>query len=276
MAYISDYELANQYFLTSRNCGPSLKLRGKVVIVNILVNDMISNWMDSNCVRMCQQEIEYARQILENNAHRWGAPLSIQQIYYTVNIPTYANMAAGNWPMYIYMQFGQNSAAGMQAYFERMYGCDEAPVVLLLNNEQRSYAQVAEQVTAYMDEFSVVYRTGGSYNRYAYIHELLHQFGARDYYYPDVTVRAAERYFPQSVMFQWNGQEIDDLTSYMVGWCDYLTGTAVDFLAETKNITIADVQNALMREQAKTTGGYGGYGGFLLQCCTSGHIRTRF
>ncbi|MBQ9747667.1 MAG: hypothetical protein IJV98_02670 [Clostridia bacterium] len=265
MAYITDDEIRRHYYLGSRDNGPSQRLTGNVVLINLYVNDMTGNWMYPGHMQLCQQEINRAAYLLMQTAAMHGAPLMIQQIYQVINVPAYATPYSREWLSFIFAQYGQTSAAGMQRYFKSYYHCDEAPIMILLNSDQRSYAQAANGTWIGVDEFSVVYRYGGRYDYHAYMHELLHQFGAVDYYYPDITVAAANRYFPYSIMYM-NGDDIDDLTRYLIGWTNTLTENARGFLAETKTLNAYVIQQALAAEHAKGMGGgygggYGGYGG---------------
>ena len=63
------------------------------------------------------------------------------------------------------------------------------------------------------------------------IHELMHQFGAMDYYTPAFVEEAAKKYLPHSIMN--DGSEIDALTRYVIGWDDTLTPEAIAFLKAT-------------------------------------------
>jgi len=83
------------------------------------------------------------------------------------------------------------------------------------------------------------------------IHELLHQFGAPDYYYPKAVKSLADKYFPQSIMTSGTGIVIDSLTSYLIGWSDSIDRNAATVLELTKQITYADIDKELKEIWAK-------------------------
>jgi hypothetical protein len=78
------------------------------------------------------------------------------------------------------------------------------------------------------------------------IHELLHLYGAQDFYLIDEVKEAAEIYLPCSVM--GSDEQVvktDDLTAYIVGWTAELSGSALQFLDATAHLTMQDKYDAL-------------------------------
>jgi hypothetical protein len=260
MAYISDYEIQNHYYLGARNTGPTYKFKGNIAILNIFVNDMWSSWPFEQYKNLCKSYIEQSIRYLLNEAAKSGCKLQVKIMDATVTVPTMVTQFNQDWIYHICSQFGQTNFAGLQSYLERTYGVEDAPVMLLLNNNQRSFALAANSRVCRQDEVSVVYQNNMCFDWRAYTHELLHQFGAADYYLRQCTVNAAMRYFPNSIMFQ-SGNEIDDLTRYLIGWTDHLTDKARAFLAETKSVNAQMIIQAQKADMARASGG-GGFGGW--------------
>ncbi len=258
MATITDYELRNHYYLGARNAGPTKKFKGKIGILNIFVNDMFSSWQSEPYKELCKNIIAQSTQYMLNEAAKSGCYISLTTLDATVTVPTMVTQFNQDWIYHICSQFGQTSFAGLQTYLERTYGVEDAPVMLLLNNNQRSFALAANARVGNQDEVSVVFQNNMYFDWRAYTHELLHQFGAADYYVPQVAAYAAMRYFPNSIMFQ-AGNEIDDLTRYLIGWTDTLTERALAFLAETKGVNAQMLIQAQREDMARSTGG--GWGG---------------
>lgn len=79
-------------------------------------------------------------------------------------------------------------------------------------------------------------------------HELLHLYGAQDYYTPSGYKEAARTVFPNSLMLESSPENsVDSLTAYLIGWCTQPDAQAVKFLAATKDIsgeTIAQEQES--------------------------------
>ena len=67
-------------------------------------------------------------------------------------------------------------------------------------------------------------------------HELLHQFGAVDFYFPERVRQTAERYLPDNVM-RSRCYVVDDLTAFLVGWRETLSAYVLCFLQDTMWIT---------------------------------------
>lgn len=82
-----------------------------------------------------------------------------------------------------------------------------------------------------------------------FIHELLHLFGAEDFYYPPVVEKAADKWLPDSIMNE--GHTIDALTRVLVGWDTWLSGNAEGFLNDTKGVTEKELDEACAAEWKK-------------------------
>ena len=80
-------------------------------------------------------------------------------------------------------------------------------------------------------------------------HELLHQFGAVDLYYPKEVVEIAKLFLPKSIMN--DGYEIDPLTEYLIGWKESLSYNAALFLARTQHFTVEYINQAIADEWKK-------------------------
>ena len=64
-------------------------------------------------------------------------------------------------------------------------------------------------------------------------HELLHQFGAIDFYFPREIEAIAKKYIGDSIMCNSSVDTVDDLTAYLVGWKDTVSENSYLFLKET-------------------------------------------
>ena len=69
-------------------------------------------------------------------------------------------------------------------------------------------------------------------------HELLHLYGAEDYYIHDDVRAAAMRLFPDSIMLNADPSgTVDSLTAWSIGWTEQPDADAERFLAETAHLT---------------------------------------
>lgn len=81
------------------------------------------------------------------------------------------------------------------------------------------------------------------------LHEILHTFGARDYYLPARVKKLAEEgeYFPHSVMLSgWDirPDSIDSLTRHLIGWHQKPDAAAQSFLDQTRDLTFSQIETA--------------------------------
>ena len=244
----SDWVLIrNHYYLGAKNSGASRTLSGDVKVLHILINDMASNWMYPAHIAEYQQAAAMMDLVLNTTAMMHGHRLSVQSVFCQAYLPMVADQT-GMWVPYAFSALGFPSSSAMQSFYESQFGCQEAPIIFAFNRPMRSFAGLNNDRSFFrQEEFSAVFRQPtGMFDSKVLIHELLHQFGAADYYYPQVTVDAAYRHFPTSIMFQ-GGDVIDDLTRYLIGWTDELTPTAVAFLKETMSVDDAMLMQARMR-----------------------------
>lgn len=128
--------------------------------------------------------------------------------------------------------------------------CDEAPLVFVWNWRFRDSASqsASQSVARRSGEWATIgvddLRNDPAWEKHTFIHELLHLFGAEDFYYPRAIEAAAQKWLPGSVMNSGNGMEIDDLTRVLIGWDSTLTEAAEQFLKATSSITLAEINKA--------------------------------
>lgn len=226
--------------LLGKNAGCIEKLRGKVLLVFFLVDDAKSKWDDL-------MEQKY-KKVIQNACLRLmkesGLPTSQLYISYAncrASVPYEVTQKNFRQMMTdVLRSYGCKNAQSFQEAYRREMGKDEVCVSFVLNKYFTSFAQriisssrVMRTPTGRGDELSVVsfrkFDLKGSER--SLIHELMHQFGAMDYYTPAFVEEAANKYLPRSIMN--DGNEIDALTRYVIGWDDTLTPEAIAFLKAT-------------------------------------------
>ena len=122
--------------------------------------------------------------------------------------------------------------------------------IFLANKAGRAYATPSVEAGTVDSEFCVVYRS--DFN--ALLHEVLHVFGAADFYYPKQVSEAASKIFEKSVMLNASDSVIDDLTRYLIGWHKAPSEKARQLLEATAGITQEMVSQALKEEQIDKNG----------------------
>ena len=151
---------------------------------------------------------------------------------------------------------GKTAVAKLQNEFRKANGYDETPLLFVWNRDFRSSAHQSgsESTARRVGEWATIALWDDIFKNphgawRTLLHELLHLFGAEDFYYPAAIKTAAEKWLPGSIMN--GGDSIDDLTRVLIGWDDRLTSNAVDFLEATKHVTDKEVDEANRAEWKK-------------------------
>lgn len=119
--------------------------------------------------------------------------------------------------------------SGLRGYFGR-------PLLMLQNKPGRAWAMSCnggrpETAFIYHNDPECVLR-----------HELLHLFGAADFYHVPQLVAAVKKHMPNSIMLDGNksSNRVDEVTAYLVGWLKEPTALVRTFLKETAHLTRED------------------------------------
>lgn len=247
-------DVKNVFALHGKNCGCSLQLRGKVVLIAFLVNDGESHW-DAASQAALVEVLKSASERLMVDSRLGKQDLQIAYAYCQVSVPYVVNRKTSkNCVFDVLRQFGYKSVSEYQKHYEQKFERDETSVSFVFNKTFRSYATqitnnvIPEEPMPVGEEYSMVSFEKNNHNESekSFLHELMHQFGAIDYYYPEYLKFKAEKFFPGSIMN--DGMVIDDLTRFVIGWDDKPTQQAVDFLNAISAITEADVEYARREE----------------------------
>ncbi|MBR5264026.1 MAG: hypothetical protein IKV50_04945 [Clostridia bacterium] len=241
-----DIHLDQHLFLQYKDKGNCEALSGEVSILLVFVSDSESSW---DPVSRETAESELCREMIRmmDYAEGYGAPLSI--LYGEWDISVAVDMESNNsehWEAPVCAAMGFQSLYDLQMALERDWGVASAPVVFVLNKPGRAaaYSSYSEGAEEYLTVYSSEYST--------FCHELLHLYGARDYYYPMAVSDAAATFLPDSIML--SGDTVDELTAYTVGWTKSLGRQAIGFLRATSHLTQKDLDEAAQAEQLT---GYG-------------------
>ncbi len=243
MRYVD--KIKDHFWLRFRNSGASLKLVGNVRILTVFVEDKTSKWDDASKSQFWRN-LNTAIEEITKSAASYGVRLNLQHSYFDMSVPA---SHKGDWKSYFPEFFHRKSISELQDYYEKSLCSDETPFIFVFNRQDRGYASSDKAHDGYdTDEYSVVFKP---FNVYTIIHELLHQFGARDYYFPQWVADIAVKYYPSSVMLSLNNH-IDDLTAYLIGWKDDVSLKSYELLKATVGLTEEKFYAALKAEWAKT------------------------
>ncbi len=234
--FLKDFPSLQNFFLISgRHAGVSTKLRGSIALISIYAHSNTRSWTDSS-KRRFEAELHKACAWLESEAKRYGVYLRIQPYVYDIAAPLCPDPGQGLH--LLFNHFGVSSITQLQKHYESTLQVNEAPLQLVFDYVGRSYAYTQRGSFGFGEcpEFSTIYYYYQQDAWSTIAHELLHQFGAIDYYFPDRLRQSAERHFRNSVMGVGDNA-VDDLTAYLVGWKDSISENSLRFLQDCSYLT---------------------------------------
>lgn len=246
MYKISDYpQIQNNFFLSGRNVGASKKLVGNVNLLTVFLKRFSTDWSDSMKDRYyaCVRE---ATELLMCEAKKYGVSLNIKCFHLETSVsPTSSPMDGFNL---VKDYFREKTMEGIQKHYENRMGVDEVPIILAFNETGRSFTYKKNEKELYdTQEISVVFFEENESSvlvKRTIAHELLHQFGAIDFYFPSEIKEIAKKYIGDSIMREGSALTVDDLTAYLIGWKDTISANSYWFLKETMWMNATRFQNA--------------------------------
>lgn len=236
-------ELTNHFFLQAKNRGYNQRLVGKVAFVYILVSEPVSHWRNQSEVDACVQKIKQVSGMLTQEARKQRINLQIKDFVLKSSSNEVVSLETPyGWHTRVVQIIHRSSLQELQNEIKKSQGFAEVAVIFLFNRGERSFArQVVDNV--FEDEFAAAYNTA-SVNDIA--HEILHLFGAVDFYYMERVQKAAEKHLRGGLMMG-NTEKIivDDFTLYLIGWHQKLSRRAASFLREIQTVTRTEWENGL-------------------------------
>lgn len=218
-------------YLNSKNKGYCKTLNGKILVDFIFVSDSESKW-DNTTREKAENELLAEMQKVQKESEKFKANLDLYYVSQDVSIDIKATSDDyESWQDNAMAKLGYTSLDSAQTALKSTSDYECAAIVFVLNKSGRAFASTqsssvgAESVVVYSDDIL------------AYRHELLHLFGAQDFYFPKEAMDAAKKYLSDSVMLSSAEGNVDDLTAFIVGWTDTLSKNAEAFLEATKNLT---------------------------------------
>ncbi|MBQ2954026.1 MAG: hypothetical protein IJE07_10860 [Clostridia bacterium] len=218
---------AGHILLEDKDMGPCKQLTGSVEVVVLIVSTGDEPWTEAE-ITAIRQEAQTACRMLRTEASIHGADLTLSLKFHTVSVDEVDNMNGSD----AWVDKALSKASGLHG---TMHGTawSNTPLLIFVSTPGRAYA--VSQYADYFAEYAVLYRGDDS----AVIrHEMMHLFGAQDYYVEETIAAAAERLCPNSIMLSsdYSGT-VDELTAYTVGWTEEPGSVARQMLEETASVT---------------------------------------
>ncbi len=240
------FDPSEHYYLMSKNYGSANELRGNVTTVIVFLNDRESEWGDNAKARYLSAHKAALREFSEQ-AEKAGVPLSFSIAEMEASIDSDCNIKdAYSFQPELLKVLNAESTEEYKERYIKQYPADEVSIIFAVNKEERSYGYSASASNPNLNEYSVIFLETGKFSSRNIMHEMLHQFSAEDYYYPDEIMNLAVKHFRGSIMNIGYQEDciIDGLTAYLIGWTDKFDQNVMTFLEETKTITSEDIADA--------------------------------
>ena len=230
-----------------RATGACRGLSGNVFLTLFFVDDPESRWTQSEIDRYIEKSVFPSVRYLEKHASRWQIPLKLTVGYYCTG---QAKDFSLRWPKVLPSRFHEDtrgmvswcveqtnhdSIREMNEYLCSGYESRQVVYALVLNKPGRCCAVSASRWNHPSErEYMLLYARNGQDRRPEYscavAHELLHQFGAIDLYYPNDPTEERLNYtkmlFPDDIMYRvdpdLNALHIGAVTAHMIGWLEHL------------------------------------------------------
>jgi len=226
----------NHVLLRYKGAGSCTSLCGDVLLTVVFVDVGDAQWNEQDTLAM-KEKIASATEAFVREANGYRVSLSFDTVFYNAySDEKPLSSKVDEWAETVF-----SGVSGLPSYSDAAYWLGK-PILFCLKADGRSFARQHKQTSE--PEFAVVYPDDEAST---IRHELLHLYGARDYYLLDEIKNESGKYFPDSIMLDDNdnGRTIDSLTAFVVGWTDELDETAKQFLLSTEYITDEDVNNSL-------------------------------
>ena len=219
-------------------------------MIVFFVSDTQRIWTDSARKRYRTAQ-KTAMQTLLRAARKWDVDLQIRNAYVDVTLPMICMPDNYDvWSKNIISKYGTLDIPAYQRKHEAVKQCTEAPIIFVLNKPFRSRAVTVDWLTRMHGEMSLI---SSDYDVHTIMHELLHQFGAMDLYYPKKVSDLVKQMGYKSVMHIHSSTDIDSLTAYLVGWTDEIDTHAAIILDRTKHYTREDIAAFIREKYQKAT-----------------------
>ena len=261
------------FYLQSKNKGACKDLTGSVMITVVFTDEDESSWTEKDIADF-KKDLWDSADVLLAEAERYGANLTLSFHYLSARI-TGESVDLQNHEertAQALASMGFSDKEQFVSHLKETYSVKEAPVVFAVNRGGRAFARSYGFGSAM--EYVILPR-----DKSAFSHELLHLFGAKDFYYPEEVKNYAELHLGDSIMLSSKDPVVDPLTAYVVGWTKLLPD-AQQFLDATASITSEQI-SAAKKENQKT--GYGTvkengstYTGYLLEGWAHGEGRREW
>lgn len=223
--------------------GTCKQLRGDVLIVLFFLDDFESKWTRDDISRFTTNEVMPALRFLERSAESHGVELSFTTdtnygITYNGEVIRSAHesdyVTADTLRQAVKALY-YNSDTDFIAQMKQVHGVDEVVCFTIFNKDGTAYALNPKRDSEFTFEEHCLLFVRDHHTEDAMpaghmasvtAHEMLHLFGAEDYYAPENRKKLAQKHMPNDIMirtaYDLSENEFGDTTAFYIGWTDKL------------------------------------------------------
>ena len=220
--------------------GVCSELNRKVVVLLFFMDDFESSWTQSEITSFVQNEINPAFDFLEKEAKEYGVSLDFEvvktysSVYYNGQVivdPNRNGTGTGNVLWNAVQSTEKSPDWAFLPNVRNTYHAASIVSLTLFNTCGTSYAHVSEsEIDRDIEEHCIIFAndlnlhgTDPVGSRASVVaHEVLHLFGAEDYYRDASRKALAEDLYPQDLMlqtpFRIDEGDVGEATAFYVGW----------------------------------------------------------
>ena len=230
----------------NRLYGNCTTLEGDVAITVLFMDDQESYWTQEDKDTFLSAVYNVCED-LSTESSEWG-----KEVNFTV-YPTQGYVDEVVSPELAYLGFTNHvTSAGLTGNITELAETlqaqtysEKVPMIVAFNKWGRSFASSFDSETSQVERCYIFDDTS------ALKHELLHLFGATDFYYHDSLKEAVDLYLGYSIMASGDAfAPVDDMTAYLIGWTDTLTPNASTFMYAVDAVG-ADAMKEASQENTK-------------------------
>ncbi len=250
MYKIEDYpQIRDSYYVANRLAGVCPVLRGKVAVISFFVKSSPQDFPEKT-VNQYYHELRVAFSMIEKEAHKRGVPLKLNGYHYHMDMPPDMTPRSGYAVVKKFLSISTLKEA--QDYFKKKLDADHVSLVIVYDKSARSFAKQHKfKNSKAVYKLSVVFQNPKGYSAITIAHELFHQFGAEDLYYPQKASECAGYYLHDSIMGIGKRDVVDDFTAYLMGWKDTVSAETWHFLNASTWVTKKIMDDAMRDEWKK-------------------------
>lgn len=236
-----DLSLINQ-LREDYNLGTCKELSGNVSVILFYIDDFESKWTDAEIDRFTKNEVEPGLLFLEQEAKKYGVELNLtieesySKIYYDDEVITSiknAGFATANVLWQAALQINYSSSSKMIDALRLKYKTEEIVCFTIFNKDGTSYAlnpkrdsdvKIDEHCIVFSRDLNSAQNGPDGWQAAVIAHELLHLYGAEDFYVSSSRKILAKIYYPNDIMlsaaYDIDTNNIDSATAFYIGWLD--------------------------------------------------------